>query len=306
MLIISGPTGVGKSSFAEKLAESLPAEIINADMGQMYIPFSIGTAKPDWKEHAVPHHLFDIIAEPVNFTVVEYRKKLLEKVNEVCERKKLPIIVGGSSFYLMSVFFPPQENIVSNHILNGKTKKELFERLKKIDPQRALDIGPHDEYRLKRALSIWLSTGKKPSEYMPTFDPPNLYEFLFLTRERNDLYQRINMRVEQMIHEGWIEEVEQLASQKAWQNFIRQKKLIGYDTILDFIQTPQENRNQTELLDEIAQKTRKYAKRQITFWRMMKKKLPYTKSLNLTFLNSELYIRKLSTELTLKLKELYE
>ena len=104
-LIIYGPTGVGKTDLALDLAQHIPIEIINMDMGQFYTPLSIGTAKPDWKNSPVPHHLFDIINEPRNFTVSEYRILFYKKVGEIIERGNLPVVVGGSGFYLHSLLF---------------------------------------------------------------------------------------------------------------------------------------------------------------------------------------------------------
>lgn len=107
MIIISGPTAAGKSDFALELAEKIPSEIINMDMGQMYAALSIGTAKPDWQSSSIVHHLFDSIDSPRNYTVVEYRKNVLEILEGIWAKKKLPIVVGGSGFYLKSLFFPP-------------------------------------------------------------------------------------------------------------------------------------------------------------------------------------------------------
>lgn len=108
LIIIAGPTGVGKSDVGLALASNINGEIINADVGQLYTPLSIGTAKPEWKESEVPHHLFDVLDKPVDFTVTQYRELLLKTVHDVCNRNRVPIIVGGSSFYLSSLFFPPK------------------------------------------------------------------------------------------------------------------------------------------------------------------------------------------------------
>ncbi len=108
ILIIFGPTGVGKTACADHIAKSQPIEIINMDMGQLYTPLTIGTAKPDWQSSPVTHHMFDIINDPVNFTVAEYRSKVAALVQEIWQRNKLPVLVGGSGFYVRSLLFPPQ------------------------------------------------------------------------------------------------------------------------------------------------------------------------------------------------------
>src|SRR5271156_1977599 len=103
MLIVYGPTGVGKTDLALAIAKRIPAEIINMDVGQFYTPLSIGTAKPDWKQSPIPHHLFDIINNPINYTVNDYRTVLYTTVKEILARGNLPILVGGSGFYLHSL-----------------------------------------------------------------------------------------------------------------------------------------------------------------------------------------------------------
>ena len=159
MLIIYGPTGVGKTDMALAIAASVPAEIINMDMGQFYTPLSIGTAKPDWQNNSVPHHLFDIVDTPINYTVSEYRTLLYKTVEEVTQRGNLPILVGGSGFYLHSLLFPPQVAIPDVDIAAlYSAGTDLWSTLYAIDPKRALSIDKADEYRIKRALSIWHST----------------------------------------------------------------------------------------------------------------------------------------------------
>src|SRR5260221_12969282 len=111
MLVLYGPTGVGKTDLALALAEHIPVEIINMDVGQFYTPLSIGTAKPDWKHSTVAHHLFDIIDAPAHCTVTEYRSLVYKKIQEIRERGRLPILVGGSGFYLHVLLFPTQAAI---------------------------------------------------------------------------------------------------------------------------------------------------------------------------------------------------
>ena len=107
VLIISGPTASGKTNLSEKIAQEFDGEIINADVGQFYVPLSIGTAKPDWKNSPLKQHLFDIIDEPVNFNVSRYRELVFDKVNEIWAQNAIPILVGGSGFYLKSLFQAP-------------------------------------------------------------------------------------------------------------------------------------------------------------------------------------------------------
>jgi tRNA dimethylallyltransferase len=273
MIVIVGATGVGKSDFALQFAQQLPIEIINADLGQFYQPLTIGTAKPAWKQEKVKHHLFDIFSKPYSCTVTEYRALVEECLDDIWQRNKIPVIVGGSTLYVESLFFEllssDRDSKSSNRDLNQHNSWDL---LKSIDPERAATIHPNDSYRINRALDIWYATGVKPSEQKPIFNPLSKnFIFLYLTRDRNELYKRINERVKLMIDAGWLDEVRSLLN-TPWQTFVQEKKFIGYPDLIDFLNNP-DHRSQREVLELIAQKTRNYAKRQETYWRRLEKKL---------------------------------
>jgi tRNA dimethylallyltransferase len=309
ILIIYGPTGVGKSSFAQTVAQVIPSEIINMDMGQLYTPLTIGTAKPLWRSEKTVHHLFDIVDEPRHYTVIEYRARVEELIKTIAEKGLLPIIVGGSGFYGKSLFFPPLSLPLQKHgARNPGIAQELWDQLYAIDPQRAAMLHKHDQYRIARALDIWYTTGKKPSECNPVYTPLTTRgTVLYLTRERADLYERIDQRVDAMIHEGWRAEVERLQA-TAWEPFLYEKKIIGYDDILRFLQTPPTARDWEHTVALIKQKSRNYAKRQATWWKGMARQLNRIGSthqssagydiqeLNLTFADVELYIKQLSCQ----------
>src|SRR5579864_2817558 len=143
ILILYGPTGVGKTDVALTLAQEIPAEIINMDVGQFYTPLSIGSAKPDWRNSPIPHHLFDILDEPRNYTVQEYYDEVHRIIKEVIKRGNLPILVGGSGFYLRSLFFPPQAQKQSVHIDSlYPSDTNFWQTLHAIDPERASRINP--------------------------------------------------------------------------------------------------------------------------------------------------------------------
>jgi tRNA dimethylallyltransferase len=309
ILIIFGPTGVGKSDLALQIAQHVSAEIVNMDVGQFYTPLSIGTAKPDWQKSPVPHHLFDVINEPKQLTVVTYRNKLSEKINSIWKNEKIPIVVGGSGFYLKSLFFPPRTIRGNNPIVGQINDDDSWCLLKKIDPHRAAQIDKKDTYRISRALMIWRETGKSPSVYLPFFQPLGNSLIIFANRERNELYDRIDNRVLQMIDQGWIDEVRNLQG-TAWESFIRLKKIIGYDNIFDYLQHETIQARQY-MIKIIQQRTRNYAKRQHTFWRMLKNKLKQASSsdkeqeifldeVNLTFIPLHLYIKQLLEQLRIK------
>jgi len=291
MIIIYGPTGVGKSDLACMVAQYASAEIVNADMGQLYTPLSIGTAKPQWRTEKVPHHLFDVIDHPVDCSVVRYRSMLMHVLEEIWAKGKLPLVVGGSGFYIKSIFYMPKAEGCTS--IQSGTWADLCA----IDPKRAEAIHPHDTYRIKRALSIWYSLGIKPSECTSEIAIPCQTDILWITRERAELYERINQRTRLMIKQGWIDECRPLLGTE-WELFLRRKKLIGYPDMFDYLL---ENVTLDKTIDTIAQKTRAYAKRQETFWRTLKRKLTLEgqnhmlrlHELNLTLSDPCLYINQL-------------
>ncbi len=303
VFILFGPTGVGKSDLAQKIAQSVPAEIVNMDVGSFYTPLTIGTAKPDLQSSTVAHHLFNVLDEPKNFTVVEYRELLLKTLENIWQRGKMPIVVGGSAFYLKSIFFPPEMDSAVPAFEHSGPDDQLWDELNKIDPDRAAHIHKNDIYRIKRALDIWRATGKKPSEYAPVYKPLSPFHLVFLTRDREQLYKRINVRVEKMLEQGLIEEVRPFVG-TAWESFLQEKKLIGYNEILDYLASEQTDQDLKQAISMIQQRTRNYAKRQETFWRMLAKQLKdelgdgsHFEQVNLTSADLDLYIKDLLEKL---------
>lgn len=305
-LVITGPTGVGKTEIVLQLAERIPCEIINADSGQCYEPLTIGTAKPDWRHEKVPHHLFDIIDKPANISVAEFRKLLLDTIAAVISRGKLPIVVGGSVFYVNTLFFPLHETVGPVTEEEGDPEV-LWERLHEIDPERAKKIHKNDRYRIQRALAIWQKTGKAPSLFAPEYQPPASFLCVVLTRDRDELYERIDERVLTMIDQGWLEEVEKLKS-TPWEAFLKKKKIIGYDDILNYLDTAQSANEKAHLIATIQKKTRNYAKRQLIFLKKFEKKIieeiskendvfadleQHVEVVNLTLVDVNLYIKQL-------------
>lgn len=291
-LIITGPTGVGKTEFVDSVVSSIPSEIVNLDLGQFYEPFGIGTAKPDWAMHPVKHHLFDIIKEPKNYTVVQYRDAVISKVEEIWAKGKLPILVGGSGFYLLSLFYPPVESEAKGTLRSSTS----WDELNMLDPERARQIKKSDTYRIQRAIDIARS-GKTPSELKPKFNPFCSAKIIVLHRGREELYSRINARTIEMLKEGWVKEVCGLSSE--WKQFLLEKKLIGYDDVIEYLNG---KISKEVLVEIIRKKTRNYAKRQLTFFRMLERKLAEEKEsekdvslswLDLTLDDLDLYIKQL-------------
>jgi len=304
MLIIYGPTGVGKTDLALAIAERVPAEIINMDVGQFYEPLSIGTAKPEWKKSPIPHHLFDIISTPLNYTANDYREAVYELIEEVRSRGNLPILVGGSGFYLHALLFSNSaagEDKDFSHLYRDQA--DLWKKLNEIDPERAVRINKNDKYRIQRALNIWHATGKLPSSFSFPYNPQADYLLLFVERDREELRNRINQRVKEMFEHGWIQEVERLID-TPWQEFIRKKNLIGYREIVDYLAGEKDKKSFSSMVEMISAQTRQYAKRQFTFWRKLereiKKEKQYTgmsvgclETVNLTTTTIDLYSNEL-------------
>ncbi len=272
LIIISGPTSSGKTDLSDRVSELIPSEIVNADIGQFYSPFLIGTAKPDWKSKKIPHHLFDILDEPKNLSVTQYRELLSIKINEIWKKNKIPIVVGGSLFYLKSLFFPPKEVKKSSLQKIIYNKNTLWDVLNKIDPVRAGQLHRNDIYRIERALDIWKTTGIKPSELKPEFLPFFNSIFIYMDLDKEFLHERINSRTKIMLDMGWIDEVRKFID-TPWEKFFSKKGLIGYKEILDWIKAGEDNKLKIKLIEDISTQTRQYAKRQRVFWKSFKKQL---------------------------------
>jgi tRNA dimethylallyltransferase len=277
-VFVFGPTAVGKSYIAERVALKLGYEIINMDIGSFLSPLIVGTAKPDIAECPVRCHLFDILDEPQEFSVVDYRKKVIETICQMSKREVTPLFVGGSSFYLKSLFFPPVSDLRQrNHeaVKHIFSKGDLWGFLNSVDPVRAGAIDPHDLYRIKRALSIWSDTEQLPSDYAPQYDP--LFKksiVVFVDRDRQDLYNRINDRVDNMMRKGLLSEALLAYQHQPWKDYLKWKKIIGYAELFEFLRgSDRSSSTLKNTVDRIKQRTRNYAKRQITFWRMLKKEL---------------------------------
>lgn len=286
VFIIAGPTGIGKTEFSFELAKKVNGEIVNIDMGQFYDSLSIGTAKPNLDSVPIKHHLFDLLKKPTSLTVTEYRKILSEKVKDLHNKNITPILVGGSNFYILSLFYPPIEIAEKSH--NRKVDLDsgnLYQKLEKIDPERAIELDPNDTYRIERALQIYNTTGLKPSSLKPKLAP--LFDdvsLIILERNRSELYDRINERTLEMIKNGWLKEVDNLSDN--WKHFLSEKKIIGYDIILNYLNGKILNKD--ELVSKIQKATRNYAKRQVTFLKKLEKdikKIENKLSINIFKLN---------------------
>jgi len=282
IIAVTGATATGKSDLAEKIAQEIGGEVINADIGSWYTPLNIGTAKPDLSDVGVPHHLFNILDKPEQFTVVVFLSRVQKLAQEIWARGKIPVIVGGSAFYVKALWYKPQESNSSSEIedeimKSDKSTQNLWQQLFEIDPIRAEKIDKNDRYRIVRALGIYTTTGQKPSVFQPVYDPIAPILGIFCTRDRKKLYDRINYRTGIMLQAGWIEEVQNLMGTE-WEQFLLEKKIIGYDDIIRYLKSEKTTEQYQELVAIIQQKTRNYAKRQVTFLSKLQKEIEQDKA----------------------------
>lgn len=276
LLVIAGPTGVGKSKIAVKVAEKINGEIISADSMQIYKSMDIGTAKatPEQRK-AVKHHLLDIKEPGENFDVNTYQILARKAIDNIRHRNKMPMLVGGTGLYIRAVLlpleFPPKD-------LTGEIRKRfeavseqkgpeyLWAVLKKKDKAAALKIEKTDKRRIIRALEVIDITGKPFSDsYFDWSKSKPLYNAISfgLIAERPALYDRINKRVDAMISQGLADEVEALLS-KGFYEALTARQAIGYKEIVRFIDG---EISFEQAVENIKTATRNYAKRQITWFR---------------------------------------
>lgn len=282
LIIITGPTASGKSDIAINLAKKLDSQIISSDSQQVYRYMDIGTNKVE--DFTVDHHLINVVNPDENFTVEDFRVETLSIIRELNDNGLTPIMTGGTGFYIDSILFDMNYGKVSkNEELRDKLDSEaeefgneyLYEKLKEIDPESASKYHPNERNRIIRALEIYKETGVKASVQRTgervlnsELDPI----IFFLNYENREiLYDKINLRVEQMIDQGLIEEFEYLIDRFNLTPDSQSMAAIGYKEIFPYIKG---EINKDELIATIAQNTRRYAKRQIT-WMKRYKNYPF-------------------------------
>lgn len=276
VVAIVGPTASGKTALSIELAKQYNGEIINGDSMQVYKGLDIGTAKITEEEmEGVPHHLLSFLEPTDSFSVADYQKCVREKISEIQARGKLPIIVGGSGLYVQAVLYDFQ---FTDEKVDDEARKAYYAELEKLgpeamhaklvalDPKTAETIHPNNTRRVIRALEmIELSGVSKASEAQNRGEIPLYKHFIIglgLNMEREELYDRINRRVDIMMEQGLLEEVKGL-----WQRNIRDVqsiKAIGYKELYDYFDG---KCTLEEAIEAIKQNSRRYAKRQLTYFR---------------------------------------
>jgi tRNA dimethylallyltransferase len=274
LIVLIGPTAVGKTKLSIELAKKFNGEIISGDSMQIYKGMDIGTAKITRDEmEGIPHHLIDIKDPDESFSTAEFQELVREKINEISTRGKMPMIVGGTGLYIQSVIFDyhftdapsdPDFRRMLEEEAEAKGQEFLHGKLKEADTESASRIHPNNVRRVIRALEIIHCTGKTAGELQENQSPELLYDtaLIGLTMDREMLYNRINYRVDLMMDQGLLDEVKYFYD-KGLRN-CQSIQAIGYKELYDYFdgKVPLE-----QAIESLKQNSRRYAKRQLTWFR---------------------------------------
>ncbi|MEZ0324102.1 MAG: tRNA (adenosine(37)-N6)-dimethylallyltransferase MiaA [Hydrogenothermaceae bacterium] len=271
MIVIAGATATGKTEIGIKLAKEIGGEVISADSMMVYKYMDIGTAKPSIEEREdIPHHLIDLVLPSENFSVKDYIHHFDKAVKDITDRGKIPIVVGGSWLYIQTALYGIAEAPEGDWQLREKLYREdnqkLYSQLLKIDPEYAKKIHPNDKKRVIRALEVFYISGKSFSHFINIhrFQKPR-YNFtgFILIRDRDEIMDRIEKRVEKMFKLGLVEEVKKLLDM-GFKDALTSMQAIGYKEVIPYFE------NKISLEDSknsIIKNTKEFAKRQIRTFR---------------------------------------
>lgn len=274
-IIILGPTASGKTNLSINLAKLLNGEIVNADSQQIIKNLNIGTAKiTEEEKQNIPHHLFNLINIGEDFSVSEYQKLARDKINDIINRNKMPIIVGGTGFYINSLLYDysfgnseknEEIRLELEKLAIDKGKTYIYNLLKEVDPESASVLHENDLKRVIRALEIFKLSGEKKSTQTLTKNNYLNPLIIGLNVNRQLLYNRIDSRVDIMLKNGLEEEVNELYKLNVYNNQKLSNELpIGYSEWYDYYNN---NLTREAVIDKIKQDSRHYAKRQITWFK---------------------------------------
>lgn len=275
MVILTGPTAVGKTELSIKLANVLDAEIISADSMQVYRKMDVGTAKIRQEEmRGVRHYLVDCLDPADEFHVARFQKMAKEALGEIYAKGKIPLIVGGTGFYIQSLlydidFTKEEGGFEYRDFLQQKAESEgkeaLFAMLDSVDPESCKKIHPNNVKRVIRALEFYKLNGYPISEHNETEakkESPYRFAYFVLNHKRDVLYDRINQRVDLMIEQGLVEEVEKLQREGYKKDMVSMQG-IGYRQVFEYLEG---RTSLEETIDKIKKDTRHFAKRQLTWF----------------------------------------
>ena len=278
VIVICGPTASGKTALSIELAKKINGEIVSADSMQIYKDMNIGTAKPTQEEmQKIKHYLLDFVSPEERYSVANYKKDAKNAIKEIIKKGKTPIVVGGTGLYIDSLIYEIEYNDIKldekyreelEQIAEEKGLETLYNLANKIDPEAMKKISSNDRKRIIRVLEIYHSTGKTKTQQEkesrinePEFD----YKVFAINWEREKLYERINKRVDIMLEQGLIKEVEEL--QKKYTKFPTAMQGLGYKEVVDYLNGKYDKE---EMIEKIKMETRRYAKRQLTWFRKNK------------------------------------
>lgn len=276
LIILTGPTAVGKTKASIGLAKAVDGEIISADSMQVYRHMDIGSAKIKPEEmEGIPHHLIDVLEPDDEFHVVKFQQLAKKAMREIWERGHIPIVTGGTGFYIQALLYDidfdeNEKEDACRKELEAYAREHgaeaLHEKLALVDPASAEMIHPNNIKRVIRALEFYEQTGKRISEHNETQrqrESPYAFAYFVLTDDRAHLYDRINRRVDQMIEEGLVNEVQALKDKGYTKQLVSMQGL-GYKEILDYLDG---NCTLEEAIYTIKRDTRHFAKRQLTWFK---------------------------------------
>ena len=270
VLIIAGPTAVGKTAVAERVAEKLSGELISADSRQIYKGLDVGTAKP--RNSEIPYHLIDIVTPEKRYDAAQFARDAQALIKQIYDRGKIPIIVGGTGLYIRAL----TEGIFEGNFRDETVREELLRRwragenlyaeLMRVDPEAAKKIDPKNFVRIQRALEVYIVSGKPISYWWKTATKkPSEWKFvkIILNKERKVLYERIEKRVDEMLEAGWVDEVKKLLKSGVPENAPAFSS-IGYKHVVDYIKG---KLSWEQMRVQIIKATKEYARRQLIWFR---------------------------------------
>ena len=278
VVVICGPTASGKTALSIELAKKINGEIISCDSMQIYKDMNIGTAKPTKEEmQGIKHYLLDYVLPTKRYSVADYKRDAEKSIKKILEKGKVPIIVGGTGLYVDSLIYNIEyPEIKFDEQYREKLEKEveekglenLYKEAKKIDPIAVEKISKTDKKRILRILEIYHATGKTKTEQeiiSRRNEPEYDYKVYALLWDREKLYDRINLRVDLMIKQGLIEEVKSILEK--YNTFPTAMQGLGYKEVVQYLNG---ELTKEKMIEKVKQETRRYAKRQMTWFRKNK------------------------------------
>ena len=278
VIVICGPTASGKTALSIELAKKINGEIISADSMQIYKDMDIGTAKPDKEEmQGIQHYLLDCVSPDTRYSVAEYKIDATKAIEEILQKGKTPIIVGGTGLYVDTLIYGIEYNDIQideqyrnelEKIAEEQGLETLYKMATQIDEQAMKKISKNDKKRIMRVLEIYKATGKTKTEQEYESRKNGVkydYKVFALNMDREVLYNRINVRVDLMIKNGLIEEVSNL--KEKYNKFPTAMQGLGYKEVVEYLEN---KTTKDEMIEKIKMETRRYAKRQLTWFRKNK------------------------------------